>query len=174
MKIGHTHLDILNEAIMKEGITTCETCTENPCHNQGVCQEALSKEGYTCICSVGFSGPTCSKQGGESCTPNSCGVGRCIDTNDSFKCLCPLGRGGNFCEKEVLINEPAFSNGAFLAYPTPKPQRRLKVSLKFKPRDLSDGILLYCSENEEGNGNFVSLAIKDGHVEFRFDIGNGM
>ena len=68
-KIRHTHLDILRDAHVKSGVTTCETCTENPCQNQGVCQEALSKEGFICICSEGYSGSTCSKTGGQSCAP---------------------------------------------------------------------------------------------------------
>lgn len=105
---------------------------------------------------------------------DSCGAGRCIDTEESFKCLCPLGHVGPRCEKEVAIYEPGFSNDAYIAYPTPKLQRRLKVSLKFKPKDLNDGILLYCSESEEGHGDFTSLAIKDGKLEFRFDVGSGM
>lgn len=84
-----------------------------------------------------------------------------------------MGKAGRRCEREIGIYEPAFSNDAYIAYPTPKPQRRLKVSLKFKPKDVNDGILLYCGESEEGHGDFASLTIKDRHVEFRFDIGNG-
>ncbi|KAK4879912.1 hypothetical protein RN001_008058 [Aquatica leii] len=172
LKIGHSHQDILRDAINKDGITTCETCSENPCRNQGVCQEALTAEGYTCLCQVGYSGPTCNKQGGEACTPYACGPGRCIDTENSFKCLCPLGRAGRRCEQEIAVYEPAFSKDAYIAYPTPKPQRRLKVSLKFKAKDVKDGILMYCSESEEGHGDFASLSIKDRHVEFRFDVGS--
>lgn len=68
-KIGHSHLDILSESLNKTGTTNCETCGENKCENQGACQEALSKEGYTCICPIGFSGPTCNKLKGEACSP---------------------------------------------------------------------------------------------------------
>lgn len=191
-KIGHSHQDILREANVKEGVTTCETCSENPCQNQGVCQESLSKEGYMCICSGGFSGPTCNKLRGESCSPcklnqtfisfifhitcffiDACGKGRCIDNEHSFDCLCPLGTAGRRCEREIAVVEPAFSNDAYIAYPTPKPQRRLKLSIKIKPTNLNDGILVYSSESEEGHGDFASLAIKDRHLEFRFDVGNG-
>lgn len=68
-KIGSVFQDIVNEAVSKEGITTCETCIENPCQNQGVCQEALTPEGYTCICPAKYSGPTCNKLKGEACSP---------------------------------------------------------------------------------------------------------
>lgn len=43
--IGRVINDLTRDVIGKTGITTCETCTENPCQNQGVCQEAQSKEG---------------------------------------------------------------------------------------------------------------------------------
>lgn len=68
-KIGSVFQDVVNDAVSKQGITTCETCTENPCQNQGVCQEALSTEGYTCICPAKYSGPTCNKLKGEACSP---------------------------------------------------------------------------------------------------------
>lgn len=104
---------------------------------------------------------------------DTCGAGKCIDTEENFKCLCPLGKAGRNCENEIVINQPAFSNDAYIAYPTPKQQRRLKVSLQFKPKTLNDGIILYCGETDEGHGDFASLSIKDGRLEFRFDVGNG-
>ena len=38
---------------------------------------------------------------------------------------------------------------------------------------LQDGILMYCSQSKDGQGDFASIAIKDGRVEFRFDTGSG-
>ncbi|XP_076269824.1 terribly reduced optic lobes isoform X47 [Rhynchophorus ferrugineus] len=169
--IGHDHLDIQKEALNSTGLTNCETCTENKCQNQGACQESLTTEGYSCICAAGFSGPTCNKRKGEACSPYSCGVGRCIDTENGYQCQCPLGRGGKHCEKVIQVIEPAFSNGAYIAYPPLRPLRRTKIEMKIKPRDNSDGILLYAAETNEGHGDFISLAIKDRHLELRFDNG---
>lgn len=45
--------------------------------------------------------------------------------------------------------------------------------MKVKPSDVSDGILLYAGETEEGDGEFASLAIRNRHIEFRFDNGTG-
>lgn len=104
---------------------------------------------------------------------DACGIGRCVDTDNGFECQCPLGHAGRRCEKEINVVEPAFQNDAYIAYPTPKPARKLKLTLKVKPKTLEDGLLLYSSESEEGFGNFISLAIRDGHLEFRFDAGNG-
>ena len=45
--------------------------------------------------------------------------------------------------------------------------------MKFKTKDLKDSVLFYCSQSEDGKGDFASLAIKDGYLEFRFDTGSG-
>lgn len=170
--IGRAITDLMREPTIKIGVTTCETCTENPCQNQGVCQEAQTKEGYTCLCPAGFSGSTCNKVG-QACYPDVCGAGRCVDKDEGFDCYCPLGKTGNRCERDVTIYEPAFSNNAYVAYPTPNPQRRLKMNLKIKPKNLKDGVLLYCAESEEGYGHFISLVLKDGFLEFKLDVGSG-
>lgn len=46
--------------------------------------------------------------------------------------------------------------------------------MSFNPADTEDGILMYCSQSDEGLGDFAALIIKDQHVEFRFDIGSGV
>ena len=102
-----------------------------------------------------------------------CGRGRCVDNEYSFDCYCPLGVAGRRCEREINIYEPAFTKDAYIAYPPLPTQHRFKASLKIKPRSLDDGILLYASENDEGYGDFASVALKDGHVEFRYNVGNG-
>lgn len=48
------------------------------------------------------------------------------------------------------------------------------MALNFNPLDTSDGILMYCSESDEGHGDFVAVVVKNRHVEFRYDIGSGL
>lgn len=48
------------------------------------------------------------------------------------------------------------------------------MALNFNPLDDTDGILMYCSQSDEGLGDFVALVIKNKHVEFRYDIGSGL
>lgn len=50
---------------------------------------------------------------------------------------------------------------------------RLKMALKFNPADAQDGLLMYCAQSEDGQGDFTSLAIRDKRLEFRFDSGSG-
>lgn len=116
--VGSSAHELVRDATNSRGITTCETCALNPCENGGVCQEAYTRQGYTCICPSGFSGLNCDKIG-ETCYPGACGTGRCVNMAGGFECQCPLGKTGMNCEKEIIIYEPAFTEGSFIAYPTP-------------------------------------------------------
>lgn len=60
--------ELVRDATATEGVTTCETCAGNTCKHNGVCQEAPTSVGYTCLCAAGFSGDDCSKSG-QSCYP---------------------------------------------------------------------------------------------------------
>ncbi|XP_018405456.1 PREDICTED: basement membrane-specific heparan sulfate proteoglycan core protein-like [Cyphomyrmex costatus] len=173
--LGDKQVDLIGDQTDSVGITTCETCAENPCNNGGVCQEAATKNGYTCLCRAGFSGKHCDNIG-QSCYPGACGEGECVDEEvGSFRCYCPIGKTGARCEHSMNIYDPAFHDDrAFIAHETPKALRRLKVAMSFNPADSGDGILMYCSQNDEGLGDFAALVIKDRHVEFRFDIGSGI
>ncbi|XP_070153239.1 basement membrane-specific heparan sulfate proteoglycan core protein isoform X5 [Polyergus mexicanus] len=172
--LGEKQVDLIGDQTDSVGITSCETCAENPCNNGGVCQEAATKNGYTCLCRAGFSGKHCDYVG-QSCYPGACGEGKCVDKDVGFDCYCPIGKTGSRCEHSINIHDPAFRNErAYLAYETPKALRRLKVTMSFNPMDSGDGILMYCSQNDEGLGDFAALIIKDKHIEFRFDIGSGM
>uniref|UniRef100_A0A1B6EDX6 Basement membrane-specific heparan sulfate proteoglycan core protein n=1 Tax=Clastoptera arizonana TaxID=38151 RepID=A0A1B6EDX6_9HEMI len=171
--IGKAEQDLIKDALVKNGITSCETCAINPCSNNGACQEAPTTQGFICICPRGFSGNTCNKFG-EPCSPGVCGKGRCLDGEDGIECYCPLGKGGNRCAQDVSVSVPQFSSKGYLAYSTPKSQLKSRFTLKFKANDTSDGILLYSAQNGEGHGDFVSLAIKNRRLEFRFDTGSGV
>ncbi|XP_035741561.1 basement membrane-specific heparan sulfate proteoglycan core protein-like isoform X35 [Vespa mandarinia] len=172
--IGEKEIDLIGDQTGNVGITTCETCAENPCNNGGVCQEAATKNGYMCLCRAGFSGKHCNFVG-QSCYPGACGDGKCMEKETGFDCYCPYGKTGSRCERSVKIYEPAFNDDkAFIAHDTPKALRRLKIAMNFNPTDEGDGILIYCSQSEEGLGDFAALIIKNKHVEFRYDIGSGM
>ncbi|XP_044727463.1 basement membrane-specific heparan sulfate proteoglycan core protein-like isoform X3 [Chrysoperla carnea] len=171
--INHVEFDLLQEAHENQGVTNCETCSasEDICKNGGICQEALTKTGHKCICPPGRTGPHCERTG-QSCYEGICGVGKCIENLNGIECHCPLNKTGEHCEQTISITEPAFAGDAYIAYPTPKP-KKLKMSLRFNPATLKDGLLFYCGESEEGNGDFTSLAIKDGRLEFKIDTGTG-
>ena len=47
------------------------------------------------------------------------------------------------------------------------------MSVTLKPVELGDGLIMYCAQSEDGQGDFTALAIKDEHIEFMFDTGSG-
>ena len=68
--IGEIQVDLMGDQSESIGITSCETCAENPCRNSGICQEAPTKKGYRCLCRAGYSGHHCDYLG-QSCYPGA-------------------------------------------------------------------------------------------------------
>jgi hypothetical protein len=66
------------------------TCTNNPCHNNGLCLQTLT--GYQCQCSNYYTGSLCDISL-NPCDYSPCqNGGQCILTaNVSFYCTCPAG-----------------------------------------------------------------------------------
>lgn len=73
------------------------------------------------------------------------------------------------------IEYPAFTGSAYLAIKPPTATRSLKMSMKVKASSpVTDGIIMYCAETPRGYGGFTSLAVRNGKLEFRYDLGGGM
>uniref|UniRef100_A0A8D8XN55 Basement membrane-specific heparan sulfate proteoglycan core protein n=1 Tax=Cacopsylla melanoneura TaxID=428564 RepID=A0A8D8XN55_9HEMI len=175
VKYNKTEYELFKSSVERVGVDSCNTCKSNehnPCINNGLCQDGGTKNGYTCICPPGFSGERCAVLG-EPCYPGACGDGSCQDIEGKMQCLCPIGTTGKKCEQKLKILTPAFKHGSYLAYLTPK-TRKFKVSIRLNPRDVKDGIILYSGQSDDGLGDFISLSIKDKHMEFRFDTGSGL
>ncbi|XP_064610786.1 agrin-like isoform X2 [Liolophura sinensis] len=103
-------------------------------------------------------------QNGGTCTP---------DKSLGFSCLCPLGKGGAICKEEIAFGVPSFSGQSYLVLPGfPQVSRELTIELEFRSLN-KDGILLYTGQHLSGGRDFVALAVIDGYVEFRFDLGSG-
>lgn len=78
------------------------------------------------------------------------------------------------CEVRQSIEYPAFTGSAYLAIKPPGPARALRMSMKIKAAaPVTDGIIMYCAESPRGYGGFTSLAVHDGRLEFRYDLGGG-
>jgi Laminin G domain len=73
--------------------------------------------------------------------------------------------------KAAAAAAPSFGGKSFIALRNWDQQRgsgsqELTIDIEFRPSTTS-GILLYGGQQEDGRGDFVSLAINDGRVEFR-------
>ncbi|XP_045784357.1 basement membrane-specific heparan sulfate proteoglycan core protein-like isoform X5 [Maniola jurtina] len=171
--LGKEEKVIMDNKNMAHNVFDCDSCNPNQCLNGGVCQEARNERGYTCLCATGFAGLNCDRTG-EACRPGLCGPGKCTDTLDGYKCACPVTFTGKNCDVKQNIDYPAFTGSAYLAIKPPNTSRFLRMSMKIKAKaPITDGIIMYCAQSPRGYGGFTSLAVRDGRLEFRYDVGDG-
>ncbi|XP_041129698.1 basement membrane-specific heparan sulfate proteoglycan core protein-like isoform X5 [Polyodon spathula] len=159
------------------GISDCPTCTDQPCQNGGVCEDSETSS-YICDCPIGFTGSNCEHYSALHCHPEACGPdATCINRHSGlgYDCRCHLGKSGDKCMKGVLVTSPSFNGeDSYISYPPMTVVHNdLRMDLEFKPLD-SDGLLFFSGGKKMKVEDFVSLAMVDGHVEFRFELGTGM
>ncbi|XP_058809308.1 basement membrane-specific heparan sulfate proteoglycan core protein-like isoform X2 [Phymastichus coffea] len=171
--VGDKKIDLMNNMLVSKSITSCEICEHmtNPCSN-GICQESIdSKDGFECICNVGFVGARCENTK-QSCQPGICGEGMCHETEDGYECDCPIGKTGPNCEYSQMIRTSKLSHPrSYLGYQTPKSIRRLRMSVSLKPAGQENGILMYCAQSARGTGDFIALVIHERRLRFLFGMG---
>ncbi|KAM9183218.1 lactadherin isoform 1-T1 [Dugong dugon] len=87
-------------------------CDFNVCLNDGICLTGLDNGPFYCLCSEGFTGPTCNETETGPCLPNPCQHNaECQVTNDSrrgdvftqYICKCPQGYAGIHCETSCTV-----------------------------------------------------------------------
>ncbi|XP_030079844.1 basement membrane-specific heparan sulfate proteoglycan core protein isoform X5 [Drosophila hydei] len=158
-------IELMKDAKLKEGITSCKPCAASPCANGGICLESQTELAYTCVCQQGWTGRNCAVEGTQ-CTPGLCGAGRCENTELDMECLCPLNRTGDRCQYMEHLNEHSlnFKRNSYAAYNTPRVSR-INVTLSLRPASLRDAVLLYTAESKLPSGDYVALVLRDGHVE---------
>ncbi|KAL1481290.1 hypothetical protein MTO96_015726 [Rhipicephalus appendiculatus] len=114
--------------------------------------------------------------GGDGCSGVSCqNGGQCIANGvEQGVCLCALGFAGASCETPVEIVVPSFNGSSYLRFPGLGNDHLsfLDVQLVMKPLS-PHGVFFYNGAKMDGTGDFVSLQMADGHVEFRFDLSTG-
>ena len=108
--------------------------------------------GYDSPCSVS----PC--QGGGSCEPH----------DGTFSCYCVQDRWGQFCEKTRRRVARIGSKDYVRLRSVPTGGPRTSVRIKIKPAK-TDGVILYSSLDYKGN---MSLALEQGHVQFRYHLGD--
>ena len=109
------------------------------------------------------------------CDPNPCkGGGTCEEHDGTFTCYCPPGLAGSYCQHDVSktsIKVASFTGRSLIGVVTPEDHvNRFDIELGF--RSFSDNGLIFYTQGQLDN-DFLSLTIKDGHVEFRYDLGGG-
>ncbi|KAL5014686.1 hypothetical protein ScPMuIL_008956, partial [Solemya velum] len=110
------------------------------------------------------------------CTINPCINGATCEIDDSlgYRCQCPLGRTGPICKEEIAFTTPSFSGKSYLKLREIQgAEKDLALEIQFMTLN-ENGIILFSSHSPDGTGDFISLTVKDGFVEFRYDLGSGM
>nr|XP_033777434.1 agrin isoform X2 [Geotrypetes seraphini] len=166
------------------GVGECgnNPCHPHPCHNGGVCH-IKEAEMFHCECLNGFTGATCADEK-NPCEPNPCHVSAtCLVLPEGgAKCECPMGREGRLCEKVIEQDQtlpflPEFNGFSHLELKGLQTfvtdlQDKLSMEVVFLTRNPS-GLIFYNGQKTDGRGDFVSLALHNGHLEYRYDLGKG-
>uniref|UniRef100_A0A8C4HVF3 Agrin n=1 Tax=Dicentrarchus labrax TaxID=13489 RepID=A0A8C4HVF3_DICLA len=176
------------DSLYGSGVGECgnNPCQPNPCKNGAACQ-AKEAEMFHCKCSKGFWGPTCADVH-DPCEPNRCHPSSQCQAlpEGGYKCECPMGREGRHCETGnptkqciswcnvraqlfslVLIKDSTWQNRAAAGEKT-----RLSMTVILMAND-SNGLIFYNGQKSDGKGDFISLSLNDGILEFRYDLGKG-
>ncbi|XP_031422229.1 agrin isoform X3 [Clupea harengus] len=164
------------------GVGECgnNPCQPNPCKNGALCQ-AKEAEMFHCKCVNGFSGPTCA-DAHNPCDPNKCHrSSQCqVLPEGGYKCECPMGREGKHCDKvsdRKGAYIPAFTGDSYLVLKGlhlygHDLRQKVSMTVVLMAND-SNGMILYNGQKTDGKGDFISLSLNDGILEFRYDLGKG-
>ncbi|CRL00020.1 CLUMA_CG013308, isoform A [Clunio marinus] len=113
----------------------------------------------------------------NECTIDQCSFIKCLHggkcQSNSASCLCPLGFGGEFCEKKLDLKYPMFNGTSNLRYASLGDSAIiwLEVKVVLKPH-IEDGLILFSGKSDFGD--FIALYLNFGFVEFMYDLGSGL
>ncbi|OQV20149.1 Agrin [Hypsibius exemplaris] len=158
-----------------EGLLGSKCGTDSDCD---VKNSSCVKE--RCVCRTGYESipqkQHCSKitKKSKPCASRPCKNGAsCTEpTPSTFTCRCLPGFQGKHCEEDSLTVVPSFGGKSYFELRPISGYTQMTIELEFKSHVL-DGILLYNGQKPDGSGDFVSLSLNNGFVEFRFDLGDG-
>ncbi|KYB26728.1 Pikachurin-like Protein [Tribolium castaneum] len=100
--------------------------------------------------------------------------GKCLTSEESAVCLCPLGFSGDLCEIRVDLQVPSFNGSSHLRYRGLGEEALtwLDFEITLKPT-APNGLVLYNGHRGDGFGDFMALYLRDGYMEFAYDLGTG-
>ncbi len=67
---------------------------------------------------------------------------------------------------------PAFDGNSFIELAPLEGPDSISIEVEFLTK-ADNGMLFYNGDNAEVDGDFISLNLKDGFVEYRYDLGSG-
>ncbi len=164
-------------------------CIPNPCLHGRCNRDDNGPWGeIVCECEAEYRGEFCEERI-PSCSPNPClNGGRCTDFGGgTITCACTNGYRGMHCEEvpcplgfdgqNCLDSVPAlphFSGNShlFLSAPHEDVLTVFAISISIRPQELN-GLIFLRWQDTDRDGDFISIGLRDGVVEFRFDARTG-
>ncbi|XP_017763694.1 PREDICTED: agrin-like [Eufriesea mexicana] len=153
------------------------TIPNSECSNGG----CICSEGYTVTsdrqdCFANYV-PVTPTEEFRACLSYPChATSTCIDLpSATFVCICRPNYTGLLCDEEINKRDyevPSFDGKSYVRMNRLKAYYKFSVEVEFKTY-ADNGIILYNQQKSDGTGDFVSLAIVDGHIQFRYNLGNG-
>lgn len=114
----------------------------------------------------------------SACLSEPCyNLGTCIDLPGStYMCVCTGPYTGLNCETlskdgilGAYIETPSFDGTSYIRLKPLKAYHKLNIDIEFKAFT-ENGVILYNQQKADGTGDFVSLALVNGYIEFRLVI----
>ncbi|KAM4609928.1 agrin [Polymixia lowei] len=170
------------DVLYGSGVGECgnNPCQPDPCKNGAACQ-VKEAEMFHCKCTSGFWGPTCADVH-DPCEPSRCHPSSQCQAlpEGGYKCECPMGREGKHCEKVAEKKGaymPLFSGDSYLELKGlhlygHDLHQKVSMTVVLMAND-SNGLIFYNGQKTDGKGDFISLSLNDGVLEFRYDLGKG-
>ncbi|XP_041975156.1 agrin-like isoform X2 [Aricia agestis] len=170
-----------------ENVKECQSnpCLSMPCKNGATCRSIADSMEYTCSCPIGFQGGNCEERL-DPCESNPCGYDEgllCdIGPDGGHVCRCLFGgeidSNGNTCNNDVNVVQetwtPQFNGTSYIELPTLEGLgKAFSIEIWFLTNRFS-GMLLYTGQSSKAKGDFVSINLVNGYVQFRFNLGSGI
>ncbi|GFO47390.1 pikachurin-like [Plakobranchus ocellatus] len=102
--------------------------------------------------------------------------GECIEAPGDYNvCLCPPGYNEEKCQSYSPVRVPHFSGvSSYMKLSSVYKSGSNRTDIQLMVRAASRiGTILYAGNSEIGDGDFISLELKEGHIVFKFDLGSG-
>ncbi|XP_063375588.1 agrin-like isoform X6 [Cydia amplana] len=174
--------------VSMENVRECQSnpCMSMPCKNGATCRsiEGSATE-YTCICPIEFQGANCDERL-DPCESNPCGYDEgllCdIGPDGGHVCRClfggEIGSNGNTCSNDVnIIQEswiPQFNGTSYIELlPLEGLGKAFRIEIWFLTNRLS-GMLLYTGQSNKAKGDFITINLVNGYLQFRYNLGSGV
>ncbi|XP_050484807.1 agrin-like isoform X6 [Bombus huntii] len=166
-------------ALLGDLCTDDKDCTipNSECSNGGcICSEGYAETSDRQECFANYV-PVTPTEEFRACLSYPChATSTCIDLpSATFVCICRPNYTGLLCDEEINKRDyevPSFDGKSYVRMNRLKAYHKFSVEVEFKTY-ADNGIILYNQQKSDGTGDFVSLAIVDGHVQFRYNLGNG-